>query len=68
MLPLFKYSAVSLKIFELLDLIGKKCRRNDKPFGGIRLVFSGDFYQLPPVGNNNDEETSNFCFHQSICL
>jgi ATP-dependent DNA helicase PIF1 len=59
-------SMMSQKIFELLDLIGKVCRRNDKPFGGIRLVFSGDFYQLPPVGNNNDEETSKFCFESPL--
>ena len=27
----------------------KKLRKNKKPFGGARLVFLGDFYQLPPV-------------------
>ena len=57
-------SMMSLKIFDLLDLIGRRVRSNGAvaglPFGGLQLVFSGDFYQLPPVGNTPD--TSAFCF------
>jgi ATP-dependent DNA helicase PIF1 len=53
-------SMMSKSIFELLNIIGKKIRRNSKPFGGIQLVFTGDFYQLPPVGNSECE--SEFCF------
>lgn len=59
-------SMMSEKIFELLDEIGKKCRRNYKPFGGIQLIFSGDFYQLPPVGNKEDPSTENFCFESKL--
>ena len=55
-------SMMSQKIFEMLDAIGKAVRRNTKPFGGIQLIFSGDFYQLPPVGNKDEPETINFCF------
>jgi len=55
-------SMMSKKIFELLDLIGKAVRKNTRPFGGIQLIFSGDFYQLPPVGNRDEEDTSMFCF------
>jgi ATP-dependent DNA helicase PIF1 len=42
-------SMMSKSLFELLDEIGKKIRKNKKPFGGIQLVFCGDFYQLPPI-------------------
>jgi len=59
-------SMMSQKILELLDLIGKKTRRNDKLFGGIQVIFSGDFYQLPPVGNNEDSASSNFCFESPL--
>ena len=55
-------SMLSKKLFELLNIIAKIIRKNDKPFGGIQLIFSGDFYQLPPVGDKNDIESKQFCF------
>ena len=33
----------------LLDAIAKIVRKSNKPFGGIQLVCTGDFLQLPPV-------------------
>ena len=36
-------SMLSLKLFNLLNEIGKAVRGNNKPFGGIQLVFAGDF-------------------------
>lgn len=59
-------SMMSQKLFELLDAIGKAVRKNDRPFGGIQLIFSGDFYQLPPVGNTSEPETVRFCFESLI--
>lgn len=38
-----------LVLFEKLDYIAKKIRRDNKPFGGIQLILSGDYLQLPPV-------------------
>jgi ATP-dependent DNA helicase PIF1 len=58
-------SMLSLKLFNKLDEIGKIIRRNNKPFGGIQLIFSGDFYQLPPVGDKDDIETQQFCFESN---
>ncbi len=37
------------ELFEKLDSIGRSMRTYSKAFGGIQLVVSGDFYQLPPV-------------------
>jgi ATP-dependent DNA helicase PIF1 len=59
-------SMMSLKLFEMLDAIGKAVRKNSKPFGGIQLIFSGDFYQLPPVGNKDEVETCQFCFESPL--
>ena len=61
-------SMMSQKLFEMLDAIGKAIRKSYKPFGGIQLIFSGDFYQLPPVGNRDEPETSNFCFESPLWL
>jgi len=51
-------SMLTSELFECLDVIGRKIRNSsDKPFGGIQVILSGDFYQLPPVGINTQ-----FCF------
>jgi ATP-dependent DNA helicase PIF1 len=55
-------SMMSCKLFDILDTIGRRTRKISKPFGGIQLVFSGDFYQLPPVGTPGQLDTSAFCF------
>ena len=55
-------SMLSLKLFNMLNDIGKAIRKNLRPFGGIQIIFSGDFYQLPPVGDKDEPETQQFCF------
>lgn len=56
-------SMMSKKIFELLDKIGRRTRGiYNKAFGGMQVVFVGDFYQLPPVGSMDDPDTCAFCF------
>lgn len=52
-------SMMSPDLLEKLDYIGKKVRRSPKPFGGIQLIFCGDFAQLPPV-------KSDYCFKNTI--
>lgn len=56
-------SMLSLKLFNALNKIGQSVRENNRPFGGIQVIFSGDFYQLPPVGKNPGEpDEARFCF------
>ena len=54
-------SMMSKKIFELCEKLSRIIRKNEKPFGGMQVIFTGDFYQLPPVGSV-DDDTSKFAF------
>ncbi len=46
-----------------LDMVDEACRlvrkNPDEPFGGIQVILSGDFFQLPPV-NRNDSRVGGF--------
>lgn len=49
-------SMLSPVLFDKLEALARRVRRNEEPFGGIQLILSGDFCQLPCV--NSDK----FCF------
>ena len=49
-------SMISANFFEKLDFLAQKIRKSLKPFGGIQIILSGDFLQLPPV------RATDFCF------
>ena len=60
-------SMMSSRMFDLLDQVGRVVRkRYSEPFGGIQVIFSGDFFQLPPVGSRDEPETSAFCFESTV--
>ncbi|WVQ85854.1 hypothetical protein IAT38_008022 [Cryptococcus sp. DSM 104549] len=42
-------SMVDGALFDKFCKLGQLIRKNDKPFGGIQIVVTGDFFQLPPV-------------------
>jgi ATP-dependent DNA helicase PIF1 len=42
-------SMVDGDLFDKLEGIARMMRNNGRPFGGIQLVITGDFFQLPPV-------------------
>lgn len=51
-----------------LDMIDEVCRlvrRKDEPFGGIQLIMSGDFFQLPPI-NKGDSRAGGFVVHSRV--
>lgn len=50
-------SMLSPELFDKLENIARIVRENDIPFGGIQLILTGDFLQLPCVGSSD-----NFCF------
>jgi ATP-dependent DNA helicase PIF1 len=48
-------------LFDKLEAVAKKVRKNGRPFGGIQLVITGDFFQLPPVPDGGNRAVK-FCF------
>jgi len=51
---------VSMVRADLLDCVDKFLRLNGphskQPFGGVQMIFIGDFYQLPPVVSSAERE------------
>jgi ATP-dependent DNA helicase PIF1 len=52
-------SMLSAELFESLDRTGRRLRKSNALFGGIQLVLTGDFFQLPPVEGL-------FCFKSAL--
>jgi ATP-dependent exoDNAse (exonuclease V) alpha subunit len=52
-----------------LDMVDEVCRlvrkKPDVPFGGIQVIMSGDFFQLPPV-NRNDSRAGGFVVNSLV--
>ena len=48
------------KILDMVNLVLKTVRQREEPFGGIQVVFVGDFFQLPPVTRRGDSMLYSF--------
>lgn len=57
-------SMLSGQLFDKLEEIARRVRKNDLPFGGIQLLLCGDFYQCPPINKkySDDDEDMTQCF------
>ena len=42
-------SMVSKKLLNVVSVLAMAARNSDEPFGGIKVIAVGDFFQLPPV-------------------
>ena len=65
-------SMLSANTLDMVDTVMKMLRGNEEPFGGVQVIFVGDFFQLPPVVKpvvtdtleiSYDEPQSPFAFH-----
>ncbi len=56
-LAIDEISMLDAASFDYINNILKSVRASNLPFGGLQVVFFGDFFQLPPV-----DKTSGFCF------
>lgn len=57
-------SLVSASFLEKIGALMGKAMSNTLPFGGKQVVFSGDFYQLPPIEKGEDGST--FAFQSKV--
>lgn len=48
-------SMLSGETLSMVDRILRETRRSDQAFGGLQVVFVGDFFQLPPVSRGAKE-------------
>lgn len=51
-----------------LDMVDQVCRivrKKDEPFGGIQIIMSGDFFQLPPI-NRGDSRAGGFVVNSNV--
>lgn len=67
-LVLDEVSMIDGALLDKLDAVGRAVRgtpkqRHPEPFGGIQMIFVGDFYQLPPVAK---EYTHVFAFESAV--
>lgn len=52
---------------DMVDQVLRIVRESTEPFGGVQVVLSGDFFQLPPV-NRNDSRQGGFVISSEIWL
>lgn len=55
-------SMLHAKQLNLVNQVLKFFKENDAAFGGIQVVLAGDFFQLPPVGQQGERNRDKFCF------
>ena len=62
-------SMVRADIMDAMDVVLRRTRKNNKPFGGVQMVFVGDFLQLPPVVPSQEEEMLlQLGYHSPYCF
>ena len=52
-----------------LDLVDAICRlgkKQDVPFGGMQIILSGDFFQLPPINKSSEEGENKFATESEV--
>lgn len=44
-------SMLHARQLDMINYVLKSIRKDFRPFGGVQVILAGDFFQLPPVGN-----------------
>jgi hypothetical protein len=54
LLVIDEVSMLRADTLDAMDFMMRKVRRNERPFGGVQVLFIGDLLQLPPVVKNEE--------------
>lgn len=57
-------SMLNIEAFEYINEVLREVRECNDPFGGIQVIFIGDFFQLPPV--EKEGEIRHYCFDSPV--
>lgn len=57
-------SMLNIEAFEYINEVLRAVRECNDPFGGIQVLFIGDFFQLPPV--EKEQQESRYCFDSHV--
>jgi ATP-dependent DNA helicase PIF1 len=49
-------SMLASHTLSMVDAVCREIRGDSRPFGGLQVVFVGDFFQLPPVTRNDSQQ------------
>jgi len=58
-------SMLHAKTLDAVDLVCRKFKRNNLPFGGMQVILSGDFFQLPPISRSQARSSQIDMFDQT---
>lgn len=48
-------SMLSSRLFDSVERVCRAMKRSEEPFGGMQVIMSGDFFQLPPISRESGE-------------
>ncbi|MFH0873534.1 MAG: PIF1 family DEAD/DEAH box helicase [Candidatus Komeilibacteria bacterium] len=51
-------SMLAPETITMVEAVCREIKRNNEPFGGLQIIFVGDFFQLPPVVRPDTDEAS----------
>lgn len=51
-------SMIDADFLDKLETVARAVRKNESPWGGIQVVLTGDFFQLPPVNKSGNVKFS----------
>jgi len=55
-------SMLHKKQLDLVNLVLQSFKESQEPFGEVQVIFCGDFFQLPPIGNRDEASKDKFAF------